>query len=434
MAINTSHAVVNLAGEPIIGRWTPRKRRDVVASRVGLAERLARLIRQADDAPRVLISASAVGYYGDRGDEWLDESSARGAGFLAELCEQWEQAALGLQSDRLRVAIPRIGVVLDRDGGALGQLLPVFRLGLGGRIGAGKQYLPFIHLDDLVDLIATALTDWRYKGVFNATAPEPVTNAELTALLSRATRRPAIFHVPAIGLRLGLGEAASVLLGSQRARPGVALANGFVFRYPTAREALDALLAGEAAVSVRPIAAPDTSHEYLAQRPPVYELFVRTDLGAPIDQVAPFFSRPENLGLLTPSSMRFRMTSSPVEIKAGSRIGYRLSVFGVPIRWQTLIARWSENASFVDAQERGPYRSWWHEHSFEQSGPTTTMVDRVRYAPPLGVLGRALNRLLIEDELRRIFAYRNDVIRRRFRNAPLSQESRDDRQRPSAII
>ena len=232
-------ALVNLAGEPLIGRWTSARREQIVESRVQLTDRIVCAMEQAASRPAVLISGSAVGYYGDRGDEILIEDSRRADDFLGNLCNDWERAALRAEEFGVRVVALRTGIVLGRDGGALSKLLAPFRLGLGGPIGSGRQYMPWIHLHDHVEIVATALGDVRYNGPINATAPLPVTNKEFAKALGRALHRPAFAPLPAFVLKAALGEAASVLLTGQRAMPEKLDRLGFTFQY----EALDAALA-----------------------------------------------------------------------------------------------------------------------------------------------------------------------------------------------
>ncbi len=238
-ALSDCDAVVNLAGEPLIGRWTTARRARLAESRVKLTDRLVDAMAASKNAPRVLVSGSAVGYYGDRGEEILTEESPPANDFLAQLCQDWERAASRAESLGVRVVAVRTGIVLGRDGGALSKLLTPFRLGLGGPIGSGRQYMPWIHLHDHVEIVASALSDARCSGPINATAPSPVTNKVFAKALGRVLHRPAFAPLPAFVLRTALGEAASVLLTGQRALPEKLGRLGFTFQY----EALDAALA-----------------------------------------------------------------------------------------------------------------------------------------------------------------------------------------------
>lgn len=414
-ALAGADAVVNLAGESILGgRWSTRRRAALRASRVDLTARLVTAMRTLPQPPRVFVSGSAIGFYGNQGDRLLREEMPAGTDFLATLCRDWEAAATAA-SDLCRVVTLRTGVVLARDGGALPLMTPAFRLGLGGAAGHGRQFMSWIHLHDLVEIIVRALDDTRYAGPINAVAPSAVRARDFAHAVGAALRRPAWAPLPAVALRAVLGEAAGVLLDSQGAHPGRLIACGFTWRFPTLTAALTDLLRSDASVSIRtvdPGRIPE--HPYLAARRARYVLFSITTVDAPVSATFPFFSRPENLGLITPSAMQFLITNRPDTITDDATIDYRIKVSGVPMTWRTRITSWEPGARFVDVQESGPYRSWYHEHSFRADGARTVMEDRVYYAPPFGVLGRIAHALVIRPMLRHIFQYRQDVIRLRF--------------------
>ena len=233
-------AVVHLAGTSIAdGRWTDERRRAIKQSRARGTELLARTLATMRDGPRTLISASAVGYYGDRGDRVVDESEPSGKGFLAEVCRAWEGAVQPAERAGLRVVRLRIGVVLSPRGGALGQMLLPFKLGAGGRLGSGKQYLSWIDLDDLVGLMHHALYDGTLRGPVNATAPNPVTNAVFTSALGRALSRPTVLPVPALAVKALFGDLGTeALLWGQRVMPEKATRAGFDFFYEGVEESL----------------------------------------------------------------------------------------------------------------------------------------------------------------------------------------------------
>jgi uncharacterized protein (TIGR01777 family) len=235
-------AVVNLAGEPVAQRWTVAARERIRSSRIDGTRALVEAMR--GHAPQVLISSSAVGYYGSRGDEILTENSGAAQDFLGQICVEWEreaQAALGLG---VRVACLRTGVVLGPGGGALQQMLLPFRLGLGGPVGGGKQWMSWIHIDDLTALISFLLKESTVRGAFNAVSPHPVTNREFTRALGRTLRRPAFLPVPAAALKLMLGQMSQVVLASQRVIPEAASRAGFTFDYPDIFGALAKILPG----------------------------------------------------------------------------------------------------------------------------------------------------------------------------------------------
>lgn len=246
-AIEGRDVIFHLAGEPVAeGRWTPAKKRRIRDSRVLGTRNLVAGIRALEQRPLVLVAASAVGYYGERGDEDLTESSSVASDFLAGVCLAWEAESLEAAELGLRVVLARIGVVLAPDGGALARMLPFFRLGLGGPLGNGRQWMPWVHVDDVVGLLLHAARSDAVSGPMNAVAPAPVTNRDFTSALGRALRRPTLVPVPRLGLRVALGELSQVLLASQRVVPRVAQSTGYRFRHPELQAALDACIADPA--------------------------------------------------------------------------------------------------------------------------------------------------------------------------------------------
>lgn len=236
-------AVVHLAGESIVGRWTESKKRRIRESRVIGTRHLAEALAKADGPPRVLVSASAIGYYGDRGEEILREDSPPGAGFLSDVCRGWESACTPAAQAGIRTVQIRIGVVLTPEGGALAKMLTPFRLGLGGKIGSGQQWWSWIALPDLVGIILHALKTDSLQGPVNAVAPNPDRNREFTKILGTVLSRPAIFPMPAFAARLALGEMADeLLLASQRVEPAKLQSSGYVFQQPELKAALENLL------------------------------------------------------------------------------------------------------------------------------------------------------------------------------------------------
>lgn len=231
--------VVHLAGEPVAQRWNGEILRRIRASRVDATRSLVSTLGGLKTRPRVLVCASAVGYYGSRGDETLDESSAPGDDTLARICIDWEREAEAASSLQVRVVRLRFGIVLGKEGGALRQMLPAFRMGLGARLGSGRQWMSWIHIEDVVRLILFALAEDGVRGPMNAVSPNPVTNAQFTRELGLAVHRPAFLIAPEFALRLLFGEMAATMVESQRAVPRAALAAGFSFRYPEIASALE---------------------------------------------------------------------------------------------------------------------------------------------------------------------------------------------------
>jgi uncharacterized protein (TIGR01777 family) len=240
-SLREADAIIHLAGEPVAQRWTAQAKRRIRESRVAGTRNLVEALATLTQRPEALICASAIGYYGSRGDEVLTESSAPGSGFLPEVCVAWEREAQAAEALGLRVVRVRMGLVLDAGGGALPRMLPPFRMGVGGRLGNGRQWMSWIQLEDLAALFQFAVES-QVRGPLNGAAPNPVTNSDFTRELARALGRPAVFPVPGFALRLLFGEMADVLLDSQRVAPGAPEAAGFRFRFPQLAQALAGLL------------------------------------------------------------------------------------------------------------------------------------------------------------------------------------------------
>ncbi|HMI52981.1 MAG TPA: TIGR01777 family oxidoreductase [Candidatus Saccharimonadales bacterium] len=236
-------AVVNLAGAPIAdGRWTEERKKLLHSSRIDTTRALVKILAEMNARPRVLVSASACGIYGDRGDELLSEESKPGRDFLSELALEWEAEAVKAEALGIRVVLPRFGIILAREGGALPQMMKPFRVGLGGKLGNGQQWMSWVALEDVIGILRMAIESSSLRGAVNVVAPEPVRNVEFTKILARAIDRPAIFTAPAFALRLALGEMADALLGSQRVTPHRAEQNGYQFRYSQLEPALAEIL------------------------------------------------------------------------------------------------------------------------------------------------------------------------------------------------
>lgn len=241
-SVPTIDAIIHLAGEPVAQRWTSEVKRRIHESRVVGTRRLVAAIGELKHKPSVLVSASAVGYYGDRGDELLTEASHPGSDFLADVCVAWEREAFRAREFGVRVVPIRIAAVLGREGGALKKMLTPFRLGIGGTFGSGRQWMPWIHIDDLIQLFVFASATESLIGAMNGCSPQPVTNAEFTSALARALHRPAVLPIPKFALRLALGEMADFLLSSQKVVPEATLQSGFQFEHPQLAQALKSLL------------------------------------------------------------------------------------------------------------------------------------------------------------------------------------------------
>jgi len=242
-ALEGRDAVVHLAGENVAQRWTSKAREAIRESRVTGTRNLVEGLRSAKERPRALLSASAIGYYGARGEEPLDEDAPPGNDFLAVVCADWEREAAGATGLGVRVVQVRTGVVLDRSGGALAKMLPAFRLGVGGPVAGGRQYISWIHGDDLVGIYLAALSDEHWQGPVNATAPEPICNRDFSRALGTALGRPSLLPVPGAALRLLYGDMAEIVTQGARVVPAKPLVLGYEFRHPALPEALTSALA-----------------------------------------------------------------------------------------------------------------------------------------------------------------------------------------------
>jgi uncharacterized protein len=242
-AISRFDAVIHLAGETIAGRWTAAKKERIRESRVQGTHGVVEALVKTSQPPRVFLCASAVGYYGSRGEEVLNEDSSPGTDFLSQVCQQWESATRRAAEAGIRTVNTRFGVILSKDGGALPKMLPAFRMGMGGRIGDGRQWWSWVHIADVIGALLHALDAENLRGPVNVVAPTPVTNAEFTKTLASVLHRPAVFPMPRFAARLAFGEMADgLLLASQRVQPGKLLASHYSFRYSRLEVALEGIL------------------------------------------------------------------------------------------------------------------------------------------------------------------------------------------------
>ena len=242
-ALEGRSAVIHLAGEPVAQRWNAASKKAILDSREIGTKNLVAGIAASEPRPGVLVSSSAVGYYGKHGDEKIDEQCAPGSDFLAKVCVAWEREAVAAEQLGLRVVLIRTGIVLDADGGALKTMMPPFKAGVGGPVAGGKQYMPWIHADDIVGLYLAALDSSDWSGPVNGTAPTPVTNAEFSKALGKALHRPSLFPVPGFVIRARFGEMAEIVTEGQRAIPAAAIESGYQFIEPELGQALASVLA-----------------------------------------------------------------------------------------------------------------------------------------------------------------------------------------------
>ena len=419
-ALGESHAVINLAGSPIATRWTHQKKEELERSRIGVTQRLVRCLNRCETPPKVFISASAVGFYGNRGDTILTEQSPKGQGFLSELCASWEQEANKIGTKGVRVCILRLGVVISREGGMLKAMAPPFQMNLGAYFGA-KQFVPWIHIKDLVQIIDRCISDETLMGEINCTAPSPVKNKEFALCLQKATKSWFLFRLPVVFLKLILGEAIAVTTHSQHVIPSKLLAKGFKFLFPKLKQAMAAEFTTDNITISR---FKDDSLEMLevktksqVERRGQYQLTSSILIERDMSEIFPFLSCAGNLGLLTPSWVNFRILEIPSHMRIGAGIRYSISLWMLDIGWVTRIVDWQPGKVFIDLQEKGPYRLWWHEHLFTANAEgSVIMQDKVIYRIPFGFLGRVVHHFIIKKTLLRIFKFRNEMTILRFQS------------------
>ena len=383
-------ALIHLAGENIAAkRWTSDRKFKLKHSRVRTAQLLAQAFRARSSELKVVISASAVGVYGDRGDECLTEQSKTGSDFLSELCRDWEAAVDEIPARRTVRA--RFGVVLSPLGGFLTQILAPFRQFGASRLGHGRQYLSWIHIEDLVRILSSAIVDERFAGAINVCAPEPMTNADMTRILAEVLKVNEAPPVPALALKVMYGELASVLLVSQRAQSEKLRALGWSFRHPEFHSAIESIYPGFEDGDL--------------------QLTFEHWIPAGKDRVWEFFASEKNLESITPPALNFEVLKvTPERIESGTLIDYRLRIHGVPVKWRTQIDEWSPQKRFSDIQVKGPYKKWTHVHEFEPLGPGILMRDQVRFQLPLGAVGRIASLPFVLKDLNSIFSYRSKAI------------------------
>ena len=415
-----SEVVLNLVGRPLApSRWSKAKKKEFFDSRVGVTKRIVSIMRHCKSPPSILVSASAVGYYGDQFGEEITETSSKGDGFLADLCDLWEKAAFEAEDFDTRVCALRIGVVLGREGGFLKQLSLPFEMGMGSYIGNGNQWVPWIHYLDLLRIIDFVINNESISGPINCTSPRPVTGKNFAKSLAPILGAKILIGLPRLFLRLVFGEGEKVLTSSQRAYPTLLQEKEFQFVHEDLVHALNEECCPKG-VSITRVDTrkkyPDGSAENLPELSRAqYKIETSVKLEVGSEEAFEFFSSPFNLGLATPNWMDFRITESPPDMNEGSEFEYKINLGPISMKWRTEIIKWAPGDLFVDYQKKGPYSLWWHQHSIITEGASTCrMEDKVFYRVPGGVLGRVAHKYIIKSILLRIFAYRRKVIQMRF--------------------
>lgn len=384
--------IVNLAGEPIApGRWTQEKKQRIRDSRVQGTRRIVEALSRLEFRPRALIQASAIGIYGDRDDDVLTEASAPGEGFLADVVKDWEAEARAAEKLGMRLAIVRTAMVLSTRGGALTKLLPLFAKGLGGQFASGRQWMSWIHIEDIVRIYTYCMEYESASGVFNASAPEPVHNDRFSLLLARALGRSPFLPVPDTALKLALGEAATAVLWSERVIPERLSSVGFQFKYPQLEAAFHNLCE-----PFRGGWQEIVSEQWIAKKP---------------EDVFAFYADESNLEKLMPPSFDFHVLGkSTPSLQEGTLVDFRHKLYGIPMHGQVRIREWEPGRRFVDEQVKGPFKAWLHSHEVWPMADGTLLRDKVRYQVPVGWLGNILGGWKVENDIKAIFEFRRKRI------------------------
>ena len=331
--------IIHLAGESVAeGRWSKSKKEKILNSRIDGTQKLIDEIKKLEKPPKKFLCSSAIGIYGNRDEESLNSESELGIGFLAEVCKKWESIALDHNIKDMKSHCIRTGIVLSTKGGALSKMLPPFKAGVAGKLGSGDQYMSWIHIDDLVGQFIFLLeNDCKYQ-IYNGVSPRPVSNYIFTKILGRELRRPTLFPVPAIGLKVIFGEMSEILLASQKVIPTRFMEEGYDFKYRSLKAALRKLL----------------QHNIRGE-----ELLIKYQwINNSPKEVFDFFTDEKNLEKITPEHLKFKVKGKSTEkIEKGTFIDYKLSLHGIPLKWKSEISSYENNKNFVDKQVIGDRKS-----------------------------------------------------------------------------
>ncbi len=386
--------VIHLAGESVAGqRWSSEVKKEIFESRVQTTKKLITSLAEANQKPKTFVSASAIGIYGDRGEEVLHEKSEPGVGYLADVCKAWEAEIRKVKEVQksIRLCILRIGIVLGEGGGALAEMLPPFRDGYGAALGSGRQWMSWIHIHDLVNMFLWCIENEKAEDVYNAVAPESIRNGDFSKKLSNYFKTPLLPSVPQVALKVMFGEMSQVLISSQKVTPRKAMDEDFEYIYLFIDKALANVL--------EPLKPFETKV--------VFEQWVPHK----IEKVFPFYEDEKNLEQITPPWLNFQvLRKSTEQLQAGTLLDYKLSLHGIPMKWQTLIEGFEKNKFFVDTQKKGPYQKWHHTHEFEELAGGTIVRDVVRYKVSLGGVGYIASSWMVHKDVRKIFEYRASKI------------------------
>ncbi len=383
--------VIHLMGEPIDRkRWTKLSKKELYSSRVNTTRNLVKSINNSLSKIKLLITASAIGIYGDGGDRTLKENSEKGDDFLAKICKDWEQES---QNASCRNAQLRFGLVLDNDSRSLKKMLPFFENGFGGTLSNGMHWMSWIHIHDVVGIIMKIISEEKLEGALNVVSPEPVRNNKFTQILAKSLKTIAILPIPRFALRLLYGEIANVILASHKVLPEKIIENNYNFKFKNLSAAFDSIFSWKESFFDR-----------------LY--FQQQWTPKSLEKVFNFFSNEKNLEELTPPLLNFRVVDKSTKtLQEGTKINYKLKIHGVPTKWTSLITNWNPKKEFADVQIKGPYAKWFHRHLFKELANGVLLEDKVVYRLPLARFGANIMHWLIRKDIEKIFTYRRIKIK-----------------------
>jgi uncharacterized protein (TIGR01777 family) len=398
-AVEKADAIINLVGENIANkRWSKKQKQVMYDTRVVAAKNLIQTIDSLDKPIEVYVGGSAIGYYvANNGGEKITESSPASSGYLADLCKDWEEAHNSVKNVNRKVIV-RTGVVLDPNEGALSKLLPLFKLGGGGPVGSGSMFMSWVHIQDIARIFIEAIRNNNITGPVNGTAPTPITNKAFSKFLGKAVNRPAFMPAPPFALKLAMGEMSQIVLDSQYVVPEKLEANGFKFEFEDIEKALlDLVNNGQ--------------YGHIKKKVNCMKFEAYQWVPEKREKVFEFFSEAKNLEKITPDFLNFKVTyQSTDSIQSGTVFQYKLSLHGLPLKWETHIENWNPDKSFSDYQTKGPYKIWHHTHKFQDYKNGTLMTDTVYYKLPFGFLGELFGGWYVKKDVKNIFKHRTKVI------------------------
>jgi uncharacterized protein (TIGR01777 family) len=392
-AISGCYGVINLAGESIAdGRWNHQKKAMIETSRIKATAALAAALKATSNLPQVVIQGSAIGIYGNNSLERKDETAEAASDFLAGVCRKWERVSANFPAN-IRLVIMRTGMVLGWSGGALPELAGIYARGFGAVLGSGKQWMNWIHIDDIAAFVLEALNNPDFSGPFNLVAPENCTNRSFHERLCKYYPITSPLPVPAFVLKAVLGEKSTIVLNGPEVVADKLLGYGFAFAFPKLDGALNELYG---------------FREY----PGEFALQVKQYIPKQIAEIWPFFSSETNLEKLTPTWLGFHVVGkNSAEIEEGTKISYKLNVHGIPLAWESQIIEWKSEQEFVDRQCKGPFKIWHHRHLFKKLAHGVQITDFIQFRLPFFPFSLPASEFILKD-LKKIFSYRKIAVRK----------------------